>query len=259
MKKFLIVFLISAYGFAQSSVNDYKYVIVPKKYEFLKEENKYRLNTLTKFMLEEGNFNAVYSDEMPADLRLDPCKGLKVDVINNSGLFTTKLNVVFKDCGDRVIFTSEEGKSKIKEYQGAYHEALKRAFVSVKALNYKYQPKEESVTVAAVPATPVTPAAKVEKPVVTEKEAVTPAVVNTEARVSKSALGTLYAQPIENGYQLVDMSPKVVMYLKATSQQHMYIAQKGSLSGTVYKDGSNWYFEFYKDGKLKKELLDIKF
>ncbi|UNZ00395.1 hypothetical protein MQE36_08655 [Zhouia spongiae] len=262
MKKFLIVFLISAYGFAQSSVNEYKYVVVPKKFDFLKEENQYRMNTMTKFLLEESNFNAVYSDEMPADLKNNPCQGLKVDVINDSGLFTTKLKVVLKDCGDRIVYTSEEGKSKIKEYQGAYHEALRGAFKSLKALNYAYQPKEgESVVeVRNTPAAQLTPARTVEKPaeIVREVEA-SAATVVTNAKLSESDLGTLYAQPIANGYQLVDMTPQVVMFLKATSQQNMFIAQRGALSGTVYQDAGKWYFEYYDGGKLMKEELKIKF
>ena len=42
---------------AQSNLNQYKYVIVPKKYEFLKEANQYQMNALTKFLFENRVFN----------------------------------------------------------------------------------------------------------------------------------------------------------------------------------------------------------
>ncbi len=64
MKKTLLIFtlLFSAIGFAQS-INDYKYVIVPKKFEWLKEENKYNLNSLTKMMFEKQGWQVFYSDD----------------------------------------------------------------------------------------------------------------------------------------------------------------------------------------------------
>jgi hypothetical protein len=50
-----------SYSYAQS-VNDYKAVIVPLKYDF-KSENQYRLNTLTKFNLGKAGFTAFYNND----------------------------------------------------------------------------------------------------------------------------------------------------------------------------------------------------
>ena len=36
--------------FGQQSINAYKYIIVPKNYDFLRLEDQYQLNSLTKFL-----------------------------------------------------------------------------------------------------------------------------------------------------------------------------------------------------------------
>ena len=45
---FMFVFL-SMTLIAQTSINDYKYVVVPKSYEFSQEQDQYQLNSLSKF------------------------------------------------------------------------------------------------------------------------------------------------------------------------------------------------------------------
>ncbi len=42
---FTVLFmLISFYGTAQKDINNYKYIIVPKKFDFSKSEDQYQLN-----------------------------------------------------------------------------------------------------------------------------------------------------------------------------------------------------------------------
>ena len=111
MKKsflFLLIFFVS-YSYAQS-VNDYKAVIVPLKYDFLKTENQYRLNTLTKFNLKKAGLEAFYTNEpIPADLN-DRCSLLYIDVLKENGFLTTKLFITLKDCYGKIIFQSVVGK-----------------------------------------------------------------------------------------------------------------------------------------------------
>ncbi len=84
---------------AQTNLNNYKYVLVPKKFDFLKEADQYQLNSLTKFLLEKENFTAIFDDEdFPEDLAKDRCLALEANVIDDSGLFKTKLTVQLQDC-----------------------------------------------------------------------------------------------------------------------------------------------------------------
>src|SRR5660397_58287 len=119
---FLMLF-IASHCFSQS-VNDYKAVIIPVKYDFLKTENQYRLQTLTKFNLEKAGFTAFYSNEAIPKEFSDRCSVLYIDVQKENAFLTTKLFITLKDCNNKIIFQSEIGKSREKEYEKSYVEAL---------------------------------------------------------------------------------------------------------------------------------------
>ena len=128
---FLLIFSFSTL-FAQKSINSYKYVLVPKQFEFQKSSDQYQLNSLTKFLFERAGFTVFFSDEsFPADLANNRCLALTASVNNDSNFLNTKLRVDLLDCYNKVVFSSEEGKSKEKEYKAAYHEALRNAFMNI--------------------------------------------------------------------------------------------------------------------------------
>jgi hypothetical protein len=250
--KFLFIALfISAIGFCQS-VNDYKAVIVPLKYDFLRSENQYRMSTNSKANLVKAGFQAFYSnEEVPAEFG-DRCQLLYLDVKKDSGFLITKLFVEFKDCYGKVIYTSEVGKSKEKDYEVAYRESLNNAFVSIYALRYKYSGNTITSTPKATPvvAAPVTVAAAVVTPAVA-------AVATPVADVSDPNL--LYAQPTATGYQLIDKTPKVVMKLMKTSRPDSFIAIKDGIQGSLNAKDNQWFFEYYQNDKLVSEKVSVKF
>jgi hypothetical protein len=243
--KFLLIALFcSVIGFSQS-VNDYKAVIVPLKYDFIKTENQYRLSTMTKSNLLKAGFQAFYANEQLPAGYTDRCELLYVDVKRDNGFLVTKLYVEFKDCYGKVVYTSEVGKSKEKDYDAAYREALDMAFVSVSALHYKYSGKA------------VVPAAKIV--LATSTVAATSLVAASPSPDLKDP-NLLYAQPTESGYQLIDKTPKVVMKLMKTSQPSVFIAIKDNVQGSlILKDDGQWYFESYQNDKLVSEKIVVKF
>lgn len=254
MKKTILflLLLIASYSYSQS-VNDYKAVIIPVKYDFLKSENQYRLTTISKFNLNKAGFEAFYSNEtMPSDYN-DRCSFLYMDVVKENAFLATKLVVTLKDCYGTIIFQSAEGKSKEKEYQTAYTEALNEAFQSIYDLQYKYSgqttAKTESVAIEpAVSIAVTTPAATVEKP-----------VMSTPKISSKTDASLLYAQPTANGYQLIDSSPKVIMRVFHTSNKYCYIAIKGDIQGVLILKNNDWVFEYYQNDQLWSEIIAVKF
>lgn len=247
MKIKILVFILftSFIGFSQS-VNDYKGVIVPIKFDFAKGVNPYRLSTMTKANLAKAGFNAYYeNDQLPSEL-LNRCDVLYADVKRDNAFLVTKLFIEFKDCYGKVVYTSETGRSKEKEYDAAYRESLDLAFVSVNDLHYKYNGKTGASSaiapsVAAV-ASNVPVAATVATPV---------------ADISDPNL--LYAQPTETGFQLIDKTPKVVMKLMKTSRPDSFIAIKDGVQGTLNAKDNQWFFEYYKDDKLVSEKVSVKF
>lgn len=244
--KFLVFILFTSFiGFSQS-VNDYKAVIVPIKFDFAKGINPYRLSTMTKANLIKAGFNAFYeNDQLPAEL-MNRCELLYADVKRDNAFLVTKLFLEFKDCYGKVVHTSEVGRSKEKEYEAAYRESLDLAFVSVNNLHYKYNGK--------------TGAASAISPTVAVTASTVPVTATVAAPVADiSDPNLLYAQPTETGFQLIDKTPRVVMKLMKTSRPDSFIAIKDGVQGTLNAKDNQWFFEYYKDDKLVSEKVSVKF
>ncbi|MFB6457787.1 hypothetical protein ACE38W_21130 [Chitinophaga sp. Hz27] len=263
MKGFTLLFLLFVpfLGFSQNSVNNYKYVIVPEKFSFQKDDNQYGLNSTTQLVLGGKGFNAVLDNkQMPAELAGNRCSALTADVIQRKALFVTNLTVILKDCQGNILFKSKEGKSREKDYGVSYNEALRDALSSLDTLHYDYngttytapQPSVAVQSTHTAPvAAPTTPAAQ--SPVM--QPAPAPAEMSNKETNGK----TLYAQATANGYQLVDTSPKIVLTLYKSTAAEYFIADNGTDKGIVLKHNGEWYFEYYKDGKLITEKLNVKF
>lgn len=247
----IIALLATGISFAQSEIiNNYKYVIVPRKFDFFTEADKYKTNSLTKMAFEKAGFSVFFSDEqLPQEVAFNRCRVLYGDVDNKSGMLTTTVYVLIKDCNGKELYRSERGRSKIKEFEKSYREAIREAAISLASINYKYVGDEAAgqyfgAAVADAPRAAVAPSAPASVP------------VSKEEVVSQN---TLFAQPIANGYQLVDSTPKVVLKMYRTSQPDSYSASGDGKNGVVFKKGNDWFFEYYVNDKLVSEKLSIKF
>lgn len=246
MKKFLVLFFITSISFSQN-LNDYKYALVPAKFEFLKSKDLYSINTLTKMFMQKYGFETYLDSEiLPTDFASNNCNKVFVDVQNNSSFFITKLKVVLKDCKNNILFTSGEGRSKEKEYKVAYTQALRQAFSSFDSLQHKYVENNKQ---------------QVE---IVENKKISTTVESKETIVEKetninSTSNTLFAQPIANGFQLITTEPKVIYKIFKTSTNDFYIATKGTIQGTFFSRNNEWFFEYYQNDKLVSEKVEVKF
>jgi dTDP-4-dehydrorhamnose 3,5-epimerase-like enzyme len=68
-----------------------------------------------------------------------------------------------------------------------------------------------------------------------------------------------FAQPIANGFQVVDSKPKVIMKLYTTSQKNVFLGTKGVINGVLISKENQWFFEYYDNGKLVSEPINLKF
>ncbi|MBS1567283.1 MAG: hypothetical protein JST39_23070 [Bacteroidetes bacterium] len=253
LSSLLILILFVTAGYSQNTLNAYKYVLVPERFDFSKEDNQYGLNTTTKILLEQKGFTVFYAGEqLPPALMNARCNMLKAEMTAKNGMFVTSLTLLLKDCQGNTIFKGKEGKSREKDFPVAYDEALRNAFASLNAVPYKY----DSTLLAQPPSAAVT--ATTTAPVTAPATTSAPATV-PPAPVAADISGTLYAQATANGYQLVDMTPKKVLTLLKTSAQDYFIAEGGGISGIVFKKEGAWLLEYYKDDKLVSRKLDIKF
>jgi len=258
MKKIvLLLFLVSSLSYSQE-VNNYQYVIVPKKFDTFKTEDKYGMNTSVKLLLQKYGFKAYFSDESFADDTMNRCDFLTADLINESGIMVTKIRVALKDCKGNIVFQTELGSSREKQYSIAYSQALREAAKSFETLGYKYagksvpfQPTEKPVVrVSDTRIESVSTPNSNEKPVVR--------VIDNKIE-SKSNTPFFFAQPTANGYQVVDNEPKVIMRLYNTSQKNIFMADKNGVNGTVLLKDGQWVFEYYNNGNLVSEPINLKF
>lgn len=148
---FIIVFFSVTLVAQNKNLADYSYVIIPDQFEFLKGSDQYQLNSMAKFYFEKSGFNAFLGSEAPNANR---CDGLYANVEQLRTILGTKLQVVLNDCRGNEIFRGTEGKSKYKEHEKSYQDALRKAFKSVALLRIK-QPAVVIVDNVPTPPSPV--------------------------------------------------------------------------------------------------------
>lgn len=257
MKKYFVLFLFfSIVGFSQS-LSQYKYVIVPAKFDAQKKAGQFGLNNLTKLFLEKNGYTVFYdTDILPLEVSGENCNKAYINVFDDNSIRTTRLRVEIKDCRNAVLFVSGYGESSDKDNRVAYNLALRSAFRSFDTPEYRYNPDtpvSQSKPIETAAPKPVE--AAMPKP---EKaaEAVAPAVQKTELAAHADRLN---AQPIANGYQLVDHTPKIVLKIYVTSDPDVFIGENDDVKGVVLKKGGQWFFEYYQQKVLVVKPLNITF
>jgi hypothetical protein len=112
-------------SFSQTNMSNYSFVIVPERFNFLNEDDKYQLNSIAEFLFNKHGFHAFKSDMTPNTKR---CDGLYADVVNVTAMLKTKLVLILRDCNGFEVYRSPEGVTRLKKFKQAHQDALRRAF-----------------------------------------------------------------------------------------------------------------------------------
>lgn len=265
---------------AQSSINDYKYVIVEKQFHFQNEPNQYDLNELTRFLLKKNGFRPILeSDIFPDDLKSNYCLALQSEV-KASGFLRTTVSIVLKDCNNNIMFQAD-GTTKEKNFDKVYSYGLRKAFEDFEVLNYNYKPndaiasktsvnnnveevKDDSAEVEKLKAEiedlkkEKTQKESKLKETSTKLKGKSNAKKEAEMEKIKKAVSYLEAVAIDNGYNLVNIdSKKVIHVLVKTGMDNVYTV-KGN-KGIVYKKEGKWMREYTKGNKTLVEVLNVDF
>ena len=98
MKKILLLFAV-LFSLGMTAQNQkVKYVNLKWAYDFQDKTNEYRLNTALKQKMEELGYIVYFDNDMPQEVRLDPCVEYVGDLIREKGSLSTELTFVLKDC-----------------------------------------------------------------------------------------------------------------------------------------------------------------
>lgn len=235
MKKIvlLLVFGFCIQGFSQV-LNKYQYVVVPTKFDFMKVENEHRLNTIVKNKLEKMGFIAYYENNIPLEVAQKSCEILKVDLVKGGTFVWTKMNLIFKDCQGKVVFQSDEGKSKDKDFKIAYTECTDQIFESLFALKYKFEEAQE-------------------KSVVNKDE------LKSNVNQNEATNDNLIAEKTSSGYVLKNNQNQTIYKVTSTGKSDLFLAQRGQNNGMLYLKDGNWIFEYTINDQLFSEIVKVKF
>ena len=244
MKKLLILlsFIFTLTSYSQD-LNKYSYVVVPEQFSFLKEADQYQLNSLTKFLFEKYGFET-FTEGEESYLKLSPdrCEGLYADVINDSGLFRTKLQVTLKDCRNQQVFISSEGVSRQKDYGTAYQEALREAFESIAALDYS----NNEVIVAGTPDLQVKTGVGEERVVETSSAEVKEKVAIVQTSEAKEKTNNaIIAEAVKKENQNAETTSEIE--LEKTTEVQVSKAQK-STEMNFTRDGRKFFLQKTDNG-----------
>lgn len=256
-------------GYSQQSLSDYKYLVIPEQFEFVKGKDKYRLNTLTRYLFKQHGFNAVYDSELPNDVQR--CELLWADATGNSGLVYTKVKYIIRDCNGFIVLESREGKSKDKEYKVAYQEAVRDAFKSIEMIVLKDREnavKKPSKPVSAKDVTSVVPdPPKVTPPISsTTPEEIKDAPVVKPMGHTASELKPRFKRYFFEAYEIWEKeNGMVVMFqgqnigkLVPTSRDDNYLVETSQFSGAAYLKDGFFYVERVVEGLSKPVVMKFK-
>ena len=177
------------------------------------------------------------TDYFPDELAKNRCLALFADAVENNNMLNTKINIEIKDCYNKVIYTSEQGSTREKEYEKAYPIAFRYALNSLKGqMNFKNTLVKSS---------------DIDDKIVDEKP-----ILKSNSIINTSELKAVVT---ETGYNLVDYSGHIVLYLYSTSLESIFIANKEIYKGVLLKKNSGWFFEYDFDGKVYSEKVEVKF
>lgn len=220
-------------GFAQS-LNDYNRAIIPSKFEFQKEVNQYRVNSMIKTFLKQKGFEVYLDNEAPEGFTDYNCNKIFVSAITENTMFMTKVKFVFKDCKNNVLFTTDLGESREKELAVAYNSVTIQALKSFDAkAKYKFSGKsyDDEEVEARLNAT--------DKVDVSVKP----------ATVIKNELFT----------KVVDKFSGSELVLYKTSKADVFLSTFNGNNGILISKNGAWIFEYLDGDKVQSKKMDIKF
>ena len=243
-------------------LSEYKYIIIPQQFSFQKAPNQYKINDLTKFLFKKYGFDAYISGEMlPPDANSNGCNTLNMEA-EAGGFLGTNLTYTLANCRGEVVYTSPEGKSKIKEYEGAYNEVMREAMTGLEELGYTYSDevinlKNTSKSDAMITENAAEDNTPMQSQQNTKKTVVVSAVPRTAQNPKTTATANSDALPQENtamqkSAKGAEKSAKTVENSLKTEEFDLYFSTDGSYNLKRTASGFDFYEGDSKIGEARK-------
>ena len=149
MRKLIIlaVFFVTNLTLSQN----YEYIIVKSKFDFVQSIDGYSTSSLTKFLLQKKGLKVFLdNEELPQEIYTNRCLAMYADVKDNSGMLSTKTSIEIRDCKNNLLIASKEGGSRLKMLKRAYQKSIRDAYNSLGDLQVPMQKKVKTKIVSQV-------------------------------------------------------------------------------------------------------------
>lgn len=231
-------------------VSDYKYISIPQTFKDF-EKDSYGLDEVLAKTLKSKGYIAIQEgkDQWPSEIEKNSCSFAVGSVNNKSSFLRNKVEIEFKDCNGKVIFSSK-GDSNLKEYKEGYQDALKRSLVSL-------PPSNPLATLQ------ITKAESPQEQVVKKSEESSYAPVS-ENKSGKYTNGKVNLQKIQvdtNQFILADSGSSVPFAVfKTSSKKDVFRVKLADGSYTIgYFENGNIVIDIpQSNGDLAKEVFSAK-
>lgn len=219
------------------ALNNYQYVVVPEQFEFQKRPHQYDANKLTQFLFNKYKFKALIKGE-PFPEGINICDALQVTA-KGGGFMKTAIVLNLSDCNGKLIYTSQEGVSRNKDFKKAYHEAIRNAFNDPQLKRHVYFPSNKLKTDTpkkSMPAAITKP--KPVKPILgMPKELKSKQVTKTQAKATGPSLffelrGKQYIFTPQGRNYVIMQGKNPIGLATFNSNNANYTLKAGALSGT---------------------------
>ncbi|MGE8553888.1 MAG: hypothetical protein ACN6OB_08120 [Chryseobacterium jejuense] len=258
MKKLSILMLaICSTAIFGQKVSDYKYVLIPEKFESFKGESYGLEGALTKALKNKKYVILPASiDQWPSEAKDNSCNIINANILNVKSLFSNKLMLEFKDCNNKVILESK-GSSNIKEFEEGLADALKMALISVGNSNpVAMQPakSQTSTTITTIASNTVQNSAP-------ETAVIAPAAGSSTGTYSNGKVVVQKIQIDANQFILAKSGSSVPYAIfKTTSKNDIFIVKLADNNVTIgYFENGNIVIDIPQaDGRYTKEIFTGK-
>lgn len=247
-KIFFLSFMMYSFSiYGQHQINNYKYIIVNNRFDFVNDVDGYQTSSLTKFLFNKFGYTAfLNSDNLPEGFNKDRCTALFVNIKTDPSFFKTKIIIELRNCSNLLIYKSKVGESREKDYKKAYHEAIRDAFKDKILVSYKYTKNK-------------VPEASQK---VIKKDSILQLKTKKQIKLSDINSGqkkapVVYAKVNKDGYLLVNELSKMTFKVLKTKRENVFIIK--NKNGILYKKDANWIAEYYDNNILVKKVYQVKF
>lgn len=258
MKKLSILMLaICSTAIFGQKVSDYKYVLIPERFESFKGESYGLEDALVKALKNKKYVVLPASiDQWPSEAKDNSCNVMKADVLNVKSMFKNKLMLVVKDCNNKILLESN-GSSSIKEFEEGLADALKMALVSVGVSNPVAMQPAKTQTSAIT----TTIAANTVQSSAPETAVIAPTATVGTGNYSNGKVVVQKIQIDANQFILAKSGSSVPFAIfKATSKKDVFIVKLADNTTTIgYFENGNIVIDIPQaDGKYSKDTFAAK-